>query len=64
VTSFPLFTSIRPPARADELSYLRNCIDSWRVAGFDAVAVNGPTEIEARLEIAQNKAALPSEEGK
>jgi hypothetical protein len=47
VTSFPLFTSIKPPADADELSYLRNCFESWRAAGFDAVAVNGPTEIEA-----------------
>jgi hypothetical protein len=47
VTSFPLFTSIKPPADSDELSYLHNCLDSWRAAGFDAVAVNGPTEIEA-----------------
>jgi hypothetical protein len=47
VISFPLFTSIKPPADADELSYLRNCVDSWRAAGFDVVAVNGPTEIEA-----------------
>jgi hypothetical protein len=45
--SFPLFTSIKPPADADELSYLRNCLDSWRAAGFNTVAVNGPTEIEA-----------------
>jgi hypothetical protein len=46
VTSFPLFTSIKPPTDADDLTYLRNCLDSWRAAGFDAVAVNGPTEIE------------------
>jgi len=43
--SFPLFTSIKPVASADELSYLRDCLDSWRAAGFDTVAVNGPSEI-------------------
>ena len=43
--AFPLFTSIKPPASADELTYLRECLNSWRVAGFDAVAVNGPGEI-------------------
>jgi hypothetical protein len=41
---FPLFTSIRPPTDAGELSYLRHCLNSWRSAGFQAVAVNGPAE--------------------
>jgi hypothetical protein len=41
-----LFTSIRPPA-PQEVAYLRDCLHSWRAAGFDAVAVNGPTETEA-----------------
>jgi hypothetical protein len=45
--TFPLFTSIKPPADADELSYLRDCLRSWRMAGFDTIAVNGPSEIEA-----------------
>jgi hypothetical protein len=44
--SFPLFTSIKPPASTDELAYLCECIDSWRAAGFDAVSVNGPAETE------------------
>jgi hypothetical protein len=39
-----LFTSIRPPS-SQQVSYLRQCLDSWRAAGFDAVAVNGPAEI-------------------
>src|SRR5215467_9721453 len=47
MSSFSLFTSIKPPATADELSYLRDCLNSWRAAGFDAVAVNGPAEIQA-----------------
>jgi hypothetical protein len=46
--SFSLFTSIRPPANAEELSYLCECINSWRDAGFVPVAVNGPKET-ARL---------------
>jgi hypothetical protein len=25
---------------------LNDCLDSWRVAGFNPVAVNGPKEIE------------------
>jgi hypothetical protein len=45
--SFPLFTSIKPLTTADDPSYLRGCLNSWRAAGFDAVAVNGPTETEA-----------------
>ncbi len=44
---FPLFTSIRPPVGDDDLSYLRDCLDSWRAAGFQPVAVNGPAETEA-----------------
>jgi hypothetical protein len=42
-----LFTSIRPPADAEALAYLRDCLNSWRVAGFEAVAVNGPAEAQA-----------------
>ncbi len=41
-----LFTSIRPPANG-ETPYLRECLASWRAAGFDVVAVNGPSEMEA-----------------
>ncbi len=44
--SFPLFTSIKPPTNIDELSYLRECLNSWRSAGFHPVAVNGPSEIK------------------
>jgi hypothetical protein len=44
---FPLFTSIRPPTGDDELSYLRDCLNSWRAAGFQPVAVNGSAEAEA-----------------
>jgi hypothetical protein len=43
---FPLFTSIRPPACYDELAYLRDCLNSWRVAEFRPIAVNGPVETE------------------
>jgi hypothetical protein len=42
-----LFTSIRPPCDAEATSYLRNCVNSWRIAGFDTVAVNGAAETEA-----------------
>jgi hypothetical protein len=42
-----LFTSIRPPVDAEATSYLRDCLDSWRMAGFDSVAVNGAAETEA-----------------
>jgi hypothetical protein len=42
-----LFTSIRPPADAEAVTYLRDCLNSWRTAGFEAVAVNGPVEAEA-----------------
>jgi hypothetical protein len=42
-----LFTSIRPPADAEGISYLRDCLNSWRAAGFGPVAVNGPVEVEA-----------------
>lgn len=44
--AFPVFTSIKPPVGDDELSYLRRCIGSWRAAGFDPVAINGPSEIK------------------
>jgi hypothetical protein len=42
-----LFTSIRPPADAEATSYLHDCLNSWRKAGFDAVAVNGRADTEA-----------------
>jgi hypothetical protein len=42
-----LFTSVRPPADAEAIAYLRDCVNSWRAAGFEAVAVNGPAEAEA-----------------
>jgi len=45
--AFPLFTSIRPPSSDSECSYLRDCLNSWRVAGFDPVSASGPSEIEA-----------------
>jgi hypothetical protein len=44
--SFPLFTSIKPPSNDGELSYLRDCLSSWRAAGFDPVALSGPSEIK------------------
>jgi len=44
--SFPLFTSIKPPSNPGELAYLRDCLTSWRAAGFMPVAVNGPCEIK------------------
>lgn len=39
-----LFTSVRPPVDAESAAYLHDCLNSWRVAGFDTVAVNGPAE--------------------
>jgi hypothetical protein len=42
-----LFTSIRPPADAEAAGYLHDCCHSWRSAGFDIIAVNGPGETEA-----------------
>jgi hypothetical protein len=42
-----LFTSIRPPADAEGVAYLQDCLNSWCAAGFEPVAVNGPTEAEA-----------------
>jgi hypothetical protein len=47
MSSYHLFTSIKPPTDASELAYLTGCLDSWRAAGFSPVAVNGPKEIEA-----------------
>lgn len=41
-----LFTSIRPPTDAEDISYLTDCLRSWRAAGFDTVTINGPKEIE------------------
>jgi hypothetical protein len=47
-SSLPLFTSIRPPAAGDDDElYLRECLSSWRAAGFRPVAVNGPAETES-----------------
>jgi hypothetical protein len=46
ISSFPLFTSIKPPTGDIEFFYLRECLDSWRAAGFDAISVNGPAETE------------------
>jgi hypothetical protein len=46
-----LFTSIRPPADAESTAYLRDCVNSWRAAGFEAVAVNGPMEAEALRQV-------------
>ena len=51
-----LFTSIRPPADAEATTYLRDCLNSWRAAGFEAVAVNGPMEA-----VALRKLDLPIE---
>src|SRR5229473_84005 len=47
MNGFKLFTSIRPPGDDESTAYLRDCLESWRTAGFDAVAVNGPSEIAA-----------------
>jgi hypothetical protein len=41
-----LFTSIRPPTDQNSTVYLLDCLQSWRTAGFDTVAVNGPAETE------------------
>jgi hypothetical protein len=60
---FPIFTSIKPPATAGDLSYLRECLDSWRAVGFAPVAVNGPSEIAAlrRLDLPIEYATLPTD---
>jgi hypothetical protein len=42
-----LFTSIRPPSDPEAVTYLRDCLNSWRTAGFEGVAVNGPLEAQA-----------------
>jgi hypothetical protein len=42
-----LFTSIRPPTDAEAIAYLRDCLNSWRAAGFETIAVNGPVEAAA-----------------
>jgi hypothetical protein len=47
MSAFSLFTSICPPQNPEALSYLRECLGSWKTAGFDIVAVNGPTECAA-----------------
>jgi Sulfotransferase domain len=46
ISSFPLFTSIKPPTGERELSYLRKCLISWRAAGFNPISINGPAETE------------------
>lgn len=45
--AFPIYTSIRPPADGDEAACLHACFGSWRDAGFEPVAVNGPGETAA-----------------
>jgi hypothetical protein len=61
MNSFQLFTSIKPPTSVDEFSYISDCLDSWRIAGFTAVTVNGPKETEAlqRLDLGIEIACLP-----
>ena len=61
--SFPLFTSIKPPSSDSEVSYLRDCLNSWRIAGFTPVAANGPTEIEKlrALDLSVEFAPLPKD---
>ncbi|HLK84699.1 MAG TPA: hypothetical protein VKT99_24840 [Xanthobacteraceae bacterium] len=63
MSSFPLFTSIKPPADAGELAHLRDCLESWRAAGFDAVAVNGPKETERlrKFDLGIEFAPLPND---
>ena len=63
LTPFLLFTSIKPPADAEELSYLRDCIASWRAAGFTPVAVNGPSEVKKLqdLDVPVEFARLPKD---
>lgn len=58
-----LFTSIKPPADDGELAYLRDCLASWRAAGFIAVAVNGPREIASlrKLDLPVEFAAAPAD---
>jgi hypothetical protein len=60
---FQLFTSIKPPTNVGEIVYLSDCLNSWRAAGFSAVAVNGPKETEAllQLDLGIEFAPLPSD---
>jgi hypothetical protein len=51
MSPYELFTSIKPPANADEFAYLCDCLDSWRAAGFNPISVNGPKEIETILKL-------------
>lgn len=59
---FLLFTSIKPPS-GDKLSYLRDCLSSWRASGFVPVAVNGPKETETlrQLDLGLDFAPLPAD---
>lgn len=41
---FYLFTSIPPRLSGDKLAYQRDCIASWRSAGFKVASVNGSSE--------------------
>jgi hypothetical protein len=61
--SFPLFTSIKPPTNAGELAYLSDCLDSWRAAGFQPIAVNGPRETKTlrKLDLGIEFAPLPGD---
>jgi hypothetical protein len=58
-----IFTSIRPPADAEAVAYLKDCLNSWRAAGFEPVAVNGPMETEAlrQLDLPIAFAAMPAD---
>jgi hypothetical protein len=59
----PLFTSIRPPADGEAIAYLKDCLNSWRAAGFEPVAVNGPMEAEAlqQLDLSIEFAIMPAD---
>jgi hypothetical protein len=61
--AFPLFTSVKPPTAADDLAYLRDCLNSWCAAGFTPIAVNGPSEIKKLrdLELPAEFAPLPTD---
>src|SRR5215471_12177040 len=56
-----IFTSIKPPTNPQNVSYLRDCLNSWIAAGFDPVTVNGPSEtvILRKLDLPARLLALP-----
>ena len=57
-----IFTSIKPP-NPENISYLRDCLNSWVAAGFDPVTINGPREIETlrKLDLPARFSALPAD---